>query len=1559
MKKLIKLFTSALCGVLVVGLALSTTAWGQLLLEENFDYTAGILTTVGPTWSLHSGTAGQVDVIDTDSDLGKSLSYSGYSPSVGRRVFITETETEDVSKNLSSIINTGGLYASCLLKVTAIPSGSTGSYFFHFYQNSTTFGGSVYIRPSGSGFNLGINARTNVANTVWNSSVLNYNQTYLIVLKYEFVSGTGNDIASLFINPSLGGLEPVANNLHINSGGTDLASVERIALRQSLSSGIGMGAMEIDGIRIGTSWASILPPTGVNQPPSITGVTRSTFVPAVSATNNIQATITDDGVITSAKLHVRVNGGNYDSSLTMSVLSGSTYQAVIPSTKHIANGDLIEYFVSAIDDSGAYTSTITSKQGYFVGDSPISSVKGKTLTDVAGYGARFNGTLNIAANIFSAGSSYIQDATGGMRIFMSGMPSSLQAGRNAKVEGTVAARFNAFQLTTPNFTFVDTSLGTSTITPVTITLPTTQSASNVNEGRVVKVVGMSTDSIGTFAAGKTYNYREPDNDTISVYIESNGTANTIVGRAIPTTPIDAVGVLAYYNTFIEIKPRSAEDFGLSGADGSGTATITPATRLINLTAVAETITVTGNGIHTLEGVSIQIPTTWTWTNTSSYAISGTGFSGATPAVSGDGSVGNPYIITIIGASVTNLNTGTIRIFNLNTPASSGITTFTTKTRGAGGVLTAIATSPTVNVTTLTFEAIASGNWSNPATWSSGIVPGASDNVTMNTLNVTVTIDIPNAQCNNLTMTGSGSEVNSGPLLQFEATGIKQLTVNGNFTLSGGSGGGGGTDRGGRPKLDANGNPDATLIFMRNVSTSSSNTTANANAGLNMNEGTVKLLGATTDSLKNGAGLRLGNLIIGDGISPKTFVSFPSTNSRVGVKSITIKSNSTLILGNPGSNNTNTFGNFSETGVVMLTGGITIESNASLIVSNATTPVQSAFINIKSGGLTNNGTLNLKSPDGSRKYNVAFGGLTADTSAVKQTVSGSATGIFANVTVGRTDTQFDTLLITRSMQVDTMSVWDRIDELAGNPVVGLVRTARTVEQGVNNNFGGIGVEINPSTSFPPLPPGVTSVNRITGVAQTGNGKFSILRYFDISPPENLDLIAALVFKYDNTELAGQTASTLQLFQSNDAGLSWAERGGVVNTALRTITLSSVNVTSRWTAADANNNIGGAFSIPVAAGWNMVSVPLTVADYTKTVLFPTATSAAFAYQTSYVTKATLENAVGYWLKFPPSSTSVPMSGLQRTTDSVVVNAGWNMIGSLTLPFGTDKITPSSGVVITSPYYGYQAGYQIADTIKPGKAYWVKINTSGKLYFNLPGGLAKEGTETSFNLDGLNSIKITDAVGSSQTLYFGANTNTDFALDYFELPPQSPVGIFDARFKSQRSVEVHSAVIEKSESFPISISSAVYPITIIWNMKNANRVVYELSGIDGNPVTLSGSGRVKISDENVKSIQISVGNKELLPQEFSLGQNYPNPFNPSTRFNVALPQNAEVNVDVYDILGRKLSSIVSGNLVAGHHSFEWNGKADAGYTVPSGIYFIKMTAKSIENKIFSFVRKATILK
>ena len=74
--------------------------------------------------------------------------------------------------------------------------------------------------------------------------------------------------------------------------------------------------------------------------------------------------------------------------------------------------------------------------------------------------------------------------------------------------------------------------------------------------------------------------------------------------------------------------------------------------------------------------------------------------------------------------------------------------------------------------------------------------------------------------------------------------------------------------------------------------------------------------------------------------------------------------------------------------------------------------------------------------------------------------------------------------------------------------------------------------------------------------------------------------------------------------------------------------------------------------------------------------------------------------------------------------------------------------------------------------------------------------------------------------------------------------------------------------------------------------------------------------------------------LPRFFRLGQNYPNPFNASTRIRYELPEQAQVKLDIYDILGRKVTTIEEGMRPAGYHQVLWI--ADA---VPSGIYFYRL--------------------
>ncbi len=78
---------------------------------------------------------------------------------------------------------------------------------------------------------------------------------------------------------------------------------------------------------------------------------------------------------------------------------------------------------------------------------------------------------------------------------------------------------------------------------------------------------------------------------------------------------------------------------------------------------------------------------------------------------------------------------------------------------------------------------------------------------------------------------------------------------------------------------------------------------------------------------------------------------------------------------------------------------------------------------------------------------------------------------------------------------------------------------------------------------------------------------------------------------------------------------------------------------------------------------------------------------------------------------------------------------------------------------------------------------------------------------------------------------------------------------------------------------------------------------------------------------------------PGSFELSQNYPNPFNPTTNISYSLEKSQKITLAIYNVLGQKVRTLVSGQQVAGTHTLSWNGRNDLGLTVPSGIYFYSL--------------------
>ncbi|MGA9115954.1 MAG: YCF48-related protein [Bacteroidota bacterium] len=198
----------------------------------------------------------------------------------------------------------------------------------------------------------------------------------------------------------------------------------------------------------------------------------------------------------------------------------------------------------------------------------------------------------------------------------------------------------------------------------------------------------------------------------------------------------------------------------------------------------------------------------------------------------------------------------------------------------------------------------------------------------------------------------------------------------------------------------------------------------------------------------------------------------------------------------------------------------------------------------------------------------------------------------------------------------------------------------------------------------------------------------------------------------------------ILKTTDGGTSWARQASGTTQTLNEVSFSdplSGTIVGNGGTILRTTTGGGQGTVTrsylFAAEWNLVSVPLSVADYRRGSLFPTAASLAFAYDpdAGYIARDTLRNGAGYWLKFDAPQ-SVNMTGAERLRDTLSVRAGWNIIGSVSGPVAVSQIQTLPAGIIGSMFYGFNGGYFEASVIEPGKGYWVKAEQNGSLILSV---------------------------------------------------------------------------------------------------------------------------------------------------------------------------------------------------------------------------------------------------
>lgn len=366
------------------------------------------------------------------------------------------------------------------------------------------------------------------------------------------------------------------------------------------------------------------------------------------------------------------------------------------------------------------------------------------------------------------------------------------------------------------------------------------------------------------------------------------------------------------------------------------------------------------------------------------------------------------------------------------------------------------------------------------------------------------------------------------------------------------------------------------------------------------------------------------------------------------------------------------------------------------------------------------------------------------------------------------------------------------------------------------------------------------------------------------------------------------------------------------------------------------------------WNLVSLPMSVDNNAVQLQFPHAISRAYEYipATGYVPYDSITPGKGYWLKFS-SANSTSITGQPITSNTIGVSEGWNLIGALSDTVPVSSVTSSPAGIISSMFFGYDNGYLNSDYLIPAHGYWVKSSSAGSVILSVPGAQsAKKNSALTQILLNSDKLILRDAEGSEQKLYLTQNLPAGLSYSFLESPPLPPEGIFDARFNSNRFVEIANGAAE----FPVSIKSAVYPLSVKLESNSPDGFVQ--LNINGKNIGQSNNSST-ILDKESSSISLVVTPNASLPTQFILDQNYPNPFNPSTMLSYQLPTDSWVTIKVFNILGEEVAILVYGYKNAGTYSVDFNaGSIDGG--LPSGIYLYKMNV----NKS-TFVKKMVYMR
>ncbi len=385
-----------------------------------------------------------------------------------------------------------------------------------------------------------------------------------------------------------------------------------------------------------------------------------------------------------------------------------------------------------------------------------------------------------------------------------------------------------------------------------------------------------------------------------------------------------------------------------------------------------------------------------------------------------------------------------------------------------------------------------------------------------------------------------------------------------------------------------------------------------------------------------------------------------------------------------------------------------------------------------------------------------------------------------------------------------------------------------------------------------------------------------------------------------------------------------------------------------------------------GWGLRSLPVVLSDgETLADQLPAVQAVLGWTPNGYDQTPSPEAGQGFWLSYGGPDSDGIVTGTPLGIYTRELPAGWSLVGGLFDRSATPVVEPTTANAEVFRYAPNQ-GYLPAVQLDPGQGYWIHVDEAASLTA-MPGqnkqadrhDADKVLTQAEFTANG----DAMSGVPSINSVVIGDGASGDTQVPYPPAPPAYTTLLRllaggDAGFPLYSDLRVDASGQMWFFELQAGGNQNGSGSTVRWYPDQLRAildqpwVLHEGVGI-GGPVVVADmreTSELTVNDGGTHLYTMVVGavsavDGESLPTSYALAGNFPNPFNPQTTIRYDVPRTGHVQLDVYDLRGQRVARLVDGTVEAGRRSVIWNGRDDHDATVPSGVYFARLSAGGVQ--------------